>query len=138
MSRNKPAAINTDHHRAVYEAFGYGPGAIASGYFAYVSGQIGINADQTVPSDPKEQIELAYSNLTAVMSDLPGQPKPRDIVDITTFNTNMREHFSVTSKATADFFGDWKPAWTALGVSELAVPGLVFEVRAIVRIPDQC
>lgn len=39
-------------------------------------------------------------------------------------------------KVKKEFFGDWEPAWTALGVAALASPSLVFEVRVIVLISE--
>lgn len=89
MPTRQPEAINTEHHKEVYAALGYGPGTIAGGRFAYVSGQIGINSDKSVLEGAEEQIRKAFENLTAVMKDLPGQPVARDVVDMTTFNTNM-------------------------------------------------
>lgn len=35
----QPQWIETDHHKAIYKTYDYVPGVIASGRFAFVSGQ---------------------------------------------------------------------------------------------------
>ncbi|MEM9294593.1 MAG: Rid family hydrolase [Planctomycetota bacterium] len=126
----QPRWIETDHHRATYEAFDYKPGVIASGSFAFISGQIGIETDGAISDDPRTQIDRAFANLKAVLDAIPATP--RDVVDLATFHVGLQAQLPVIAEAKKAFFGDWNPAWTAIGVSELALPGLILEARAVV------
>lgn len=129
-----PAPIQTDHHRALYEGFGYGPGATAHGRFAFLSGQVGLEEDGSVSEDPDTQIRRLFANLKAVLDAVPAGP--RDVVDMTSFHVGMERTMERMFCEKAAFFGDWNPAWTAIGVSELALPGLMLELRVVVRVPD--
>ncbi|MEM7680657.1 MAG: Rid family hydrolase [Planctomycetota bacterium] len=130
----QPRWIQTDHHRATYEAFDYVPGVVADGRFAFVSGQIGIEADGSISDDPKTQIERAFANLQAVLNAIPATP--RQVVDLCTFHVGLQAQLPVVSEVKKAFFGEWNPAWTAIGVSELALPGLILEARVVVALPN--
>ncbi len=56
-----------------------------------------------------------------------------DVVEITTFHVGM-EHLAVFGTVKADFLKEPFPAWTAIGVSELAIPGALVEIRATARL----
>ncbi|MEM7626497.1 MAG: Rid family hydrolase [Planctomycetota bacterium] len=126
-----PQWIKTDHHREIYQSFDYVPGVIASGSFAFISGQVGLEDDRTASGDPRTQIERAFANLGTIVDAVPATP--RQVVDITTFHVGLQDTMEVVGEAKKRFFGDWNPAWTAIGVAELAVPELIFEIRAVVR-----
>ncbi|MEM1212218.1 MAG: Rid family hydrolase [Planctomycetota bacterium] len=125
-----PQRIETDHHAAMYAAFAYPPGVVASGRFAFISGQVGFEDDGSVSEDPETQINRAFANLGKVLEAIPAAP--RQVVDLTTLHRGMEVTLPLVSAAKAEFFGGWEPAWTVIGVSELALPALVFEVRAVV------
>ncbi|MEM6551646.1 MAG: Rid family hydrolase [Planctomycetota bacterium] len=129
-----PQRIETDHHAAMYEAFAYPPGVVASGRFAFISGQVGFEDDGSISDDPEVQINRAFANLGKVLEAVPATP--RQVVDLTTLHRGMEVTLPLVSAAKAAFFGDgaggWEPAWTVIGVAELALPALVFEVRAVV------
>lgn len=129
----QPQWIKTDHHKAVYEAYGYVPGATASGRFAFISGQLGVEEDGSVIDDPQMQIARAFANLGEIVKAIPASP--RDVVDITTFHIGLRKHYQIVSTEKKKFFGDWHPAWTAIGITELGIEGLILEIRAVVLLP---
>jgi len=35
-----------------------------------------------------------------------------------------------------EVFCDWNPAWTAIGITELGIEGLILEIRAVVLLPS--
>jgi len=126
--------IETDHHQATYEAFDYVPGVTASGRFALISGQLGIEEDVSVSDDAAKQIARAFANLGEIVKAIPASP--RDIVDITTYHVGLREYLSLVNTEKKKFFGDWNPAWTAIGITELAIEGAILEIRAVVLLPS--
>ncbi len=130
----QPQWIKTDHHKANYEAFDYVPGVTASGRFAFISGQVGVEEDGSVSDDSATQIARAFANLGEIIKAIPASP--RDVVDITTYHVGLREHFSLVRTEKKKFFGDWDPAWTAIGITDLALEGLILEIRAVVLLPS--
>lgn len=130
----QPQWIQTDHHKATYKAYDYVPGAIASGQFAFISGQLGLEEDGSVNGDPKVQVSRAFANLGEILKAIPA--KPRDVIDITTYHVGLREHLSLVSAEKRKFFEGWNPAWTAIGITELGIEGTILEVRAVVLLPS--
>ena len=105
--------------------------AVKSPPFIFVSGQVGSDADGTVPDDPEVQIENAFTKLGAVL-DAAGAGFD-DIVEMTTYHVGMRDHIQDFVAVKSKYIHEPFPAWTAIGVSELAFPGLLIEIRVIVR-----
>ncbi|MGL4621250.1 MAG: Rid family hydrolase [Chroococcidiopsis sp.] len=130
----QPQWIKTDHHKANYEAFDYVPGVNTSGRFAFISGQGGVEEDGSVSEDAETQIARAFANLGEIIKAIPASP--RDVVDITTYHVGLREHLLLVTTEKKKFFRDWNPAWTAIGITELALEGLILEIRAIVLLPS--
>ena len=114
-----------------YEQFHFAP-AVRVGKMLYCSGQLGwAGPGKTVPADPKEQFKLAFENVGLVLAAAGADFD--DIVDITTFHVGM-QHLAVFSAVKADFIKQSYPAWTAIGVSELAIPGALVEIRVTARV----
>lgn len=130
----QPQWIKTDHHKANYEAFDYVPGVTASGRFAFLSGQVGVEEDGSVSEDAETQIARAFANLEAILKAIPATS--RDVVDITTYHIGLQDHWPLVSAEKKKFFGDWNPAWTAIGITDLAIEGLILEIRAVVLLPS--
>ena len=130
----QPQWIKTDHHKATYEAFDYVPGVTASGKFAFISGQVGVEEDGSVSDASETQIARAFANLGEIIKAIPASP--RDVVDITTYHVGLRDHLLLVTTEKKKFFGDWNPAWTAIGITELAIEGLILEIRAVVLLPS--
>ncbi len=130
----QPQWIETEHHKATYEAFDYVPGVTASGRFAFISGQLGVEEDGSVSDDAATQIARAFANLGEIVKAI--SANPRDIIDITTYHVGLREYLSLVNKEKKKFFGDWNPAWTAIGITELGIEGSILEIRAIVLLPS--
>jgi enamine deaminase RidA (YjgF/YER057c/UK114 family) len=130
----QPQWIETDHHKATYEAFDYVPGVTASGRFAFISGQLGVEEDGSVSDDAATEIARAFANLREIVKAIPASP--RDVVDITTYHVGLREYLSLVNTEKKKFFGDWNPAWTAIGITELGIEGSILEIRAVVLLPS--
>ena len=114
-----------------YDQFHFAP-AVRDGKTLYCSGQIGwAGPGHKPPADPKEQFKLAFENLRQVLEA--GGAGFEDVVEITTFHVGM-EHINTFGAVKSDYLKEPYPAWTAIGVSALAVPGLYVEIRATARL----
>ena len=111
-------------------SYQYSPGIrVRAGSLLLVSGQVGRDPQRGVLTDPEAQFVKAFENLETIVREAGGTLG--DVVEITTYLTSM-EHLPLLAKVKERFFTtEPYPAWTGIGIQELALPGLLLEVRAI-------
>ncbi len=128
----KRETIFPARRQALYEINRYSA-AIRSGDLLFVSGQVGSREDGSPDPDFKTQVELAFTNLEAVLRA--AGCTLDDIVDMTTFHTDPGKQFEVVSAVKEKTFPQEPyPNWTAVGVNWLA--GFDFEIKVIARVPQ--
>lgn len=93
----------------------------------WVSGQLGIGADGKTGATIEEQTRLAFQNLARVLEAAGGTMA--DIVELTTYHLAM-DDLPKVGAVKAEFIPRDFPAWTAVGVTALAFPELLIEVKA--------
>ncbi|WP_268800667.1 RidA family protein [Pseudomonas huanghezhanensis] len=120
--------IVPDDMRLLYEQAGYAP-AVKVGDTLYCAGQVGRTADLTVIEDPEEQFLAAWNNLRQVLAA--GGCTFEDVVDMTTYHVDMHRHMPVFRRVKDEVFPRGACAWTCIGVSDLARPGLLVEIKCI-------
>lgn len=54
-----------------------------------------------------------------------------DIIEMTTYHVGLREHLEEFRSVKDEFICEPHPAWTAIGVSELASEGAVVEIKVV-------
>lgn len=124
-------AVFPPGRQALYDINRYSA-AIRSGDLLFVSGQVGSREDGSPEPDFAKQVELAFTNLKAVLQA--AGCILDDVVDVTTFHTDPAAQFDIINPIRLKAFGDGPaPNWTALGVTWLA--GFDFEIKVIARIP---
>lgn len=120
--------------QASYDAYGYSA-AVRSGGFLFLSGQVGVDETGVAIADPAAQFEKAFANLSEVLTA--ANCTFDDIVDVTTFHVGMYEHFDAFATAKQSAFPNPPfPNWTAIGVVNLADPGLLLEIKAIAKLNE--
>jgi enamine deaminase RidA (YjgF/YER057c/UK114 family) len=110
------------------ERFGFSAAAEAAG-LVFVSGVLGTAPDGSLADDPAEQLEAAFRNVGATLTAA-GTGLDR-VVELTTFHVGLRAHLPAFVAEKARHVSAPYPAWTAIGVSELAVPGAIVEIRVV-------
>ncbi len=99
--------------------------------FIFVSGCTGKMEDGTVPNGIAAQTEQAFRKIKKSLDE--AGVTFSDIVEMTTYHVGLSDHLD-EFKATKDkFIGDPYPAWTAIGVTELASAGALVEIRVIAK-----
>ncbi len=116
-----------------YQRFHFAPAA-KSGNTVYVSGVIGSGADGSVPDDPAEEFAAAFAGLAATLEA--AGATMADVVDMTSFHVDMGSTLRPFMKAKDAAIGEPYPAWTAIGCTELAIPGARAEVKVTAIITD--
>ncbi|WP_423068582.1 RidA family protein [Devosia sp. CN2-171] len=112
----------------------YSPGVeVASrSRFVFVSGQLGIAKDGTIPPDCAAQAELAFGNILAILGEAGMGLK--DIVRINAYVTG-REHLQPYMQVRNKLFREPFPASTLMIVAGFARPEFVVEIEAIAATP---
>jgi enamine deaminase RidA (YjgF/YER057c/UK114 family) len=121
--------INTPATQAMYDRFHFAQ-ATRVGDTIWVSGQTGIDPTTMTPADGMDaQARLAFEGVKQVL-EAAGSTMA-DIVELTTFHTDLRGDMRAFSKVKDEYLPDRYPSWTAVGVTQLAVPDLLVEIRAV-------
>ncbi|ODR15575.1 RidA family protein [Mycolicibacterium porcinum] len=114
----------------MYDAHHFSP-AVIDGDHLRCSGMIGMRPDLSVPEDPRAQFTQAFSNLHGVLAE--AGLNFTDVVDITSYHVGLQQHVQVFGEVKDEFVAAPYPAWTAVGVTELAMPGALVEVQITAR-----
>ncbi|CAG2139612.1 RidA family protein [Cupriavidus numazuensis] len=100
------------------------------GDMIWVSGQVGFDlATGTVGQGMEAQARQAFENLKTVLEA--AGAGMADIVEIMTFHTDMRSDIEAFVKVKDEYLPERYPSWTGVGVSQLARPEFLVEIRAI-------
>jgi enamine deaminase RidA (YjgF/YER057c/UK114 family) len=115
-----------------YDQFHFAP-AVRSGGFLRCSGQLGTDARFAVVSaEPEAQFVQAFENVKRVLAA--AKLDFGDVVEMTTFHVGLRENLRTFLAVKDRYFAAPWPAWTAIGVVELAAPGALVEIRVTARL----
>ncbi|MDI2128371.1 Rid family hydrolase [Yinghuangia seranimata] len=118
---------------SAFANFGYSA-AVGSHGHLFVAGTIGRRTDGTIPDDIEEQTEIAIGRIAEILR-LEGLDLSA-LVDVTSYHVDIHRHLPGFSKAKARLIRPPYPTWSLIGVSALASPGLLVEIRAIAAYPD--
>ena len=118
--------ILPDADKRSYERFHFAPAVRTEG-LVLCSGQIGLDSSGHVPAEPAEEFRNAWRAVGRVLEE--AGLGFDDIVEYTTYHVGLQAHLQTFMAVRDEFIGPPWPAWTAIGVAELAVPGARVEVR---------
>ncbi len=110
-----------------YKQLHFAP-AVRDGDRLFCSGQIGTGPDGRPLEDSEAQFVQAFENVKTVLEA--GGATLDDVIDITTYHVGFREHIAKFAEVKDRYISEPYPAWTAIGVSELAFGGLV-EIQVV-------
>jgi enamine deaminase RidA (YjgF/YER057c/UK114 family) len=108
------------------DKFHYAP-AVKVDNTLYISGQLGRDENLQVIEGAEAQYTQAFENLKAVLAAAGATLE--NVVDLVTYHTDMRDIMRFMEVKNR-YFTKHYPAWTAIGVSALAMPGLLAELKA--------
>jgi enamine deaminase RidA (YjgF/YER057c/UK114 family) len=114
-----------------YERLHFAP-AVKDGDRLYCAGVIGVGADGAPPAEPEAQFTQAFELLSAVLTT--AGVSFADVVDVTTFHVGLQAHLRTFAKVKDRYLNAPYPAWTAIGITELAVPGALVEIKVVARL----
>jgi enamine deaminase RidA (YjgF/YER057c/UK114 family) len=79
--------------------------------------------------DIEEQAHLASKALKIILEA--AGASLADVVELMTFHTALQADMPAFARLKDQYFLDRYPSWTAVGTTELALPGLRVEIRAV-------
>ena len=116
--------------RKKYDCWHFSP-AIEGGGFLFVSGCTGTKLDGSISKDIEDQFRQAFE--TVQKSLVEAGLSFSDVIDMTTYHVGLRSHLKKFMKIKDEFIIEPYPAWTAVGVTELAIEGALIEIRVIAK-----
>ncbi|WP_275291884.1 Rid family hydrolase [Amycolatopsis sp. La24] len=119
---------------SAFANFGYSAAVRSHGHL-FIAGTIGRRADGTIPDDIEEQTEVAICRIEEILR-LEGLDLSA-LVDVTSYHVDINQHLPGFSAAKARLITPPFPTWSLIGVSGLASPGLLVEIRATAAYPDR-
>ena len=117
--------------KSAYKNFHFSQ-AVKSGGLLVCSGQIGTNPDYSIPENVEDEFRNAWKAVAEVLKE--AGLGFEDIIEYTSFHVNLGEHIQAFMKIRDEVLSEPWPAWTAIGITALAIPGARVEIRVIAQI----
>jgi len=126
MRHARPIFASEDH--ALYDEFQFSP-AVRAGAFIFISGVIGADEQGKAFADPVDEYHTTFRGIERLLA-VEGATMA-DIVALDTFHVSkdLIADLRVFNEVRARYMQAPNPAWTAIGVALLAIPGARVEVR---------
>jgi len=122
--------INPPGTEKIYQRMQFSQ-AVCAGDMVWVSGQVGMDESGNIAEGIEAQARAAFANLQRVLAE--AGAGLADVVELVTYHTSMKE-IAEFAKVKGEFIPEDFPAWTAVGVTELVMPDLLCEIRAVAGI----
>ncbi len=126
-------SVVTESGKYSYENFHFSQATVSNG-MVYCSGVIGSNAKGKIPETLSEEFENAWRSIGDVLEA--SGSNYSNIVEYTSYHIGMQSHLAAFMAARDKFVSAPWPAWTAIGTTELAMPGAHVEIRVIAQVAD--
>ena len=117
--------------KPIYDTYLFAP-AVIDGDYLRCSGMIGLRPDLSVPEDPTAQFTLAFENLRGLLAE--AGLTFANVTEMTTYHVGLRAQMQAFTAVKDTFMSAPYPAWTAVGISELASPGALVEIQVTARV----
>lgn len=101
---------------------------VKHGDFALISGVTGTRDDGSCSSDIRTEIVEAFDKLGHVLAS--AELDYTDIIEMTTFHIDIAEWLPIFREVRSSYLHQPWPAWSAIGITALAVPGPHLEMKA--------
>ena len=116
----------------LYTKKGYAPG-IRVDNMLYVSGMLGRDEALFVIKEPKAQFMRVFENTARVLNTAGAAFD--DVIEFVGYFTHLQRDYPLFQMVKDRYVTGVLPAQTAIGVSELSMPGLLVELKCTALIP---
>lgn len=130
MNIDDRKTIYPDGTPSYYHEWGFSPAVECRG-FIFVSGCTGTMQDGTISVSLTSQTREAFARIKIVLNE--AGVEFSDIVDMTTYHVGLQKHLKEFIAVKNEYLSYPYPAWTAIGVSELASEGAMVEIKVVAK-----
>ena len=124
-------SIVRDSGKFLYDNFHFSE-AVESDGLLLCSGIIGTGQDGKVPEDIREEFDNAWSGVISLLKEAGADAS--QIVEYTSYHVGLQANMAAFMEVRDKYLGEPWPAWTAIGITELAVPGAHVELRVTAKL----
>ena len=107
--------------------------AVESNGFLLCSGIIGTGKAGEVPTDIREEFDNAWSDVISLLKEAGADAS--HIVEYTSYHVGLQADMVAFMEVRDKYLHEPWPAWTAIGITELAIPGAHVEIRVTAKLP---
>ena len=125
-------SIVRDSGKFLYDNFHFSE-AVESDGLLLCSGIIGTGQDGKVPEDIREEFDNAWSGVISLLEEAGADAS--HIVEYTSYHVGLQANMAAFMEVRDKYLREPWPAWTAIGITELAVPGAHVEIRVTAKLP---
>lgn len=126
-------ALTPPSIRTPFARYSHGIAVPAGHRLVFTSGQLGISADQTIPSDCEAQADLCFANIAAILAE--DGMTLADVVRLNAYLTD-REHMQGYMRSRDRQFPGTPPASTLMIVTGFTKPEFLVEIEAVAAAPE--
>jgi 2-iminobutanoate/2-iminopropanoate deaminase len=127
-------ALTPSSIKAPFARYSHGIAVPAGHRLLFTSGQLGIRADQTIPSDCEAQADLCFANIAAILAE--DGMTLANIIRVNAYVTD-REHMQGYMRSRDRQFPGIPPASTLMIVTGFTRPEFLVEIEAVAAAPEQ-
>jgi enamine deaminase RidA (YjgF/YER057c/UK114 family) len=125
--------VVTESGQFMYDNFHFSEATRSNG-FLLCSGVIGTGNDGKPPQDIKDEFRAAWVGIGKLLAECGiGYD---DIMEYTSYHVSLQANIGDFMQVRDEFLSEPWPAWTAIGITELAVPGAHVEIRVTAKLNE--
>ena len=125
--------VVTDSGQFMYDNFHFSEATRSNG-FLLCSGVIGTGDKGKLPEDIKEEFRNAWTGIGRILAEC--NLGYGDIVEYTSYHVDLHANMGDFMSVRDEFLSAPWPAWTAIGITDLAIPGAHVEIRVTAKLKD--
>jgi len=126
-------SVVTESGKYSYDNFHFSQATVSNG-MVYCSGVVGSNAKGKMPDTVEAEFDNAWQSIGDILQA--SGSNYANIVEYTSYHIGMHSHIAEFMQARDKVISAPWPSWTAIGTTELAMPGAHVEIRVIARLAD--
>lgn len=109
--------------------------AVGTDNLLFISGAIGVDEqNRIVEGGVIGQARQIFKNIQRVFDYVGGGIGFKDVLKVTVYMVDVGDRNAI-DPIRKEFFGNYKPASTLIGIKELALPGLQLEIEVVAAMP---
>jgi len=125
--------VVTDSGQFMYDNYHFSEATRSNG-FLLCSGVIGTGEGGKPPEDIRAEFRNAWVGIGRLLAEC--NIGYDDIVEYTSYHVGLQANIEDFMAVRDEFLSEPWPAWTAIGITELAIPGARVEIRVTAKLKD--